>query len=108
MSGHGRAGCTSRGRGRGKNLASARVAAPNTTVTGTSPAAPQTAVPVVPPTAESAACRDVVPAVRIRRSAGKPQHSHVISFPQITDTEGIEDEDEDGLDNDFSWQRDGF
>ena len=34
--------------------------------------------------------------------------SHVISFPQITDTEGDEDEDEDGLDYDFRWHRDGF
>ena len=107
MSSHGRAGCTSRGHGHGKNPASARIAAPNATVTATSPAAPQTAVPVVPPTAESAACR----AVGIRQSArlaGKPQHSHVISFPQITDTEGDEDEDKDGLDYDFRWHRDGF
>ena len=88
-----------------------QVARVNATVTATSPAAPQTAVPVVPPTAESAACRDVVPAVGKRRSArlaGKPQHSHVISFPQITDTEGDEDEDEDGLEYDFRWHRDGF
>jgi hypothetical protein len=38
----------------------------------------------------------------------KPQRSHVISFPQITDTEGDEDEDEDGLEYDFRWHTDGF
>jgi hypothetical protein len=30
--------------------------------------------------------------------------NHVISFPQITDIQGDEDEDEDGLEYDFRWQ----
>jgi len=111
MSGHGRAGSASqgrgrgrgsgRGRGRGKNLASAHLVAPSTTVIATSPASPQAAALVTPGTAESVACRcSAAPVVGMQRSArlaGKPQHSHVISFPQITDTEGDEDEDQDGL-----------
>jgi len=121
MSGHGRAGSMSqgrgcgrgRGRGRGKNLASAHLVAPSTTVIATSPASPQAAALVTPGTAESVAHRcSAAPVVGMRRSArlaGKPQHSHVISFPQITtDTEGDEDEDEDGLEYDFRWHRDGF
>jgi len=112
VSSHGRAGCASRGRGcgRGKNLASVHLA-PTTTVIATSQATPQAAAPVAPHTAEPAAPRDAAPAVGTRRSArlaGKPQHSHVISFPQITNTEGDEDEDEDGLEYNFRWHRDGF
>ena len=39
---------------------------------------------------------------RSARLVRKPQHSHVISFPQITDTaEGDEENDEDGLEYDF-------
>jgi len=128
MSGHGRAGSMSqgcgrgrgrvygrglgRGHGHGKNLASAHLEAPSTTVIATSPASPQAAVLVTPGTAESVAhCCSAAPVVGMRRSvrlAGKPQHSHVISFPQITDTEGDEDEDDDGLEYDFRWHRDGF
>jgi len=120
MSGHGRAGSMSQGRGRGcgcgcgcgKNLASAHLVAPSTTVIATSPASPQAAALVTPGTAESVAhsC-SAAPVVGIRRSAmlaGRPQYSHVISFPQITNTEGDEDEDEDGLEYDFLWHRDGF
>jgi len=100
MSGHGRAGSASQGHGRGcgcgcgrgKNLASAYLVAPSTTVIATSPASPQAAALVTPGTAESVARHcSAAPVVGIRRSArlaGKPQHSHVISFPQITDTEG--------------------
>jgi len=120
MSGHGRAGSMSqgcgrgcgRGRCRGKNLASTHLVAPSTTVIATSPASPQAAALVTPSTAESVAHRcSAAPVVGIWRSArlaGKPQYSHVISFPQITDTEGDEDEDEDGLEYDFRWHRDGF
>jgi len=49
------------------------------------------------------------PAVGTRRSARltrKPQRSHVISFPQATDTEG--DEDEDGVEYDFRRHADEF
>ena len=55
------------------------------------------------------------PAAGARRSAsqvGKSQRSHVISFPQITDTGGDEDEVEDevegGLGNGFRWHADEF
>jgi len=55
--------------------------------------------------------RTAPPAVGTRRSArlvGKPQRSHVISLPQITDTEGDEDNDKDGLKYDFRWHADEF
>ena len=55
--------------------------------------------------------RTALPAVGTWRSArlvAKPQRSHVISFPQITDTEGDEDNDEDGLEYDFHWHADEF
>jgi len=120
MSGHGRAGSMSqgcghgrgRGCGRGKNLASTPLVAPSTTVIATSPASPQAAALGTPGTGESVAHRcSAAPVVGIQRSArlaGKPQYSRVISFPQITDTEGDQGEDEDGLEYDFRWHRDCF
>ena len=55
--------------------------------------------------------RTAPPAVGTQQSArlvGKPQCCHVISFPQITDMEGDEDNDEDGLEYDFHWHADEF
>ena len=114
VSGHGRAGSVSLGRGRGsRNLNSGHLT-PCNLLSTPSPAAPQAAAPAarcaVVPSPEPAAPA-VPPAVGTRRSArlvGKPQRSHVISFPQITDTEGDEDEDENGLEYDFRWRADEF
>ena len=120
MSGHARVGCASRGRGRGKNPNSGHLA-PSTTVVADGDLLP-TPSPAAPPTSRSTARCAVVPspepaapailpAVGTRRSArlvGKPQRSHVISFPQITYTEGDEDEDEDGLEYDFRRRAEEF
>jgi hypothetical protein len=115
VSGHGGAGYASRGRCRGKNLTSGHQAPSTAAVIGgdslstPSPAASQAAAPTVRRAAapgREPAAPAVPPAVGTRRSArlvGKPQRSHVISFPQITDIEGDEDEDEDGLEYDFRW-----
>jgi len=125
VSGHGRAGRASWGRGCGKSLTSSQLPPSTTAAIGGNslstsfPAAPQAAALVtrhaaVPATRRAAAPVPepaVPPAVGTRRSArlvGKPQRSHVISFPQITDTEGDEDEDEDGLEYDFRWHADEF
>ena len=61
--------------------------------------------------ARSTSKRTAPPAVGTRRSVrlvGKPQRSHVISFPQITYTEGDEDNNKDGLEYDFRWHADEF
>jgi hypothetical protein len=159
VSGHGRAGHASRGRGRdrGKNLPPS--SAPVIGGDSLSVPSPTVVVPAAPPSASvapsaahtsesfsaflSAAARRASdslsasisassvlevprgrggkgrrggaapaapPAVGTRRSArliGKPQRSHVISFPQITDTEGDE-EDDDGVEYNFRWHADEF
>ena len=123
VSGHGRAGGASRGRGRGKNKTPGHLVPSTTPAIGSdslstpSPTVPQAvaltahraAVPAVHHATAPGPQPAVPPAVGTRRSArlvGKPQRSHVISFPQITDTEGDEDEDEDGLEYDFRWHAD--